>query len=54
MVTDRYQDLLSTTGRFYLVAVKENDISAIRTKMLHIHQLQSQVGRSLLLICAMR
>jgi len=36
-------DLLSTTGRFYLVAVKENDISAICTKMLHIHRLQSQV-----------
>lgn len=37
------QEFLSPNGRFYLVAVKENDIPGIRHRMLHDHELQSQV-----------
>ncbi|OSX67848.1 hypothetical protein POSPLADRAFT_1128287 [Postia placenta MAD-698-R-SB12] len=37
------QSLLSPTGRFYLVAVKENDVPGIRQRMLDEHRLQSQI-----------
>ena len=40
------QELLSTKGRFYLVAVKDNDIPSIRAKMLNRYGLQSEVSIS--------
>lgn len=35
--------LLSPNGRFYLVAVKDNDIPGIREQMLNKHALKSEV-----------
>lgn len=47
-ITDQFLDLveqlMGPRARFYLVAVKENDIPSIRRRMLEIHGLQSDVG----------
>lgn len=43
-IEHRPQELLSTRGRFYLVAVKDNDIPSIRAKMLDRYGLQSEVS----------
>ncbi|KDQ54884.1 hypothetical protein JAAARDRAFT_352675 [Jaapia argillacea MUCL 33604] len=40
---DIVQELLSETGRFYLVAVKQNDVPAIRRKMLEVYNLPSEI-----------
>ena len=37
------QGLLSPTGRFYLVAVKQNDIQGICRRMLERHSLEGKV-----------
>lgn len=46
-VTDQFLDLveplMAPRARFYLVAVKENNIPSIRRRMLEIHGLQSEV-----------
>jgi len=48
-VTDQFLDLveplMAPRARFYLVAVKENNIPSIRRRMLEIHGLQSE-GRT--------
>ncbi|KZT65580.1 putative methylase [Daedalea quercina L-15889] len=43
VLLDQVEDLLSPVGRFYLVAVKQNDVPAIRRRMLDIYGLQSEV-----------
>ena len=40
---DNSQGLLSLRGRFYLVALKQNDIPSIRSRMLEAFGLFSQV-----------
>lgn len=35
---------MSPTGRFYLVAVEENDVPGIRSRMRERYGLQSEVG----------
>lgn len=42
-VLQQVESLLSPTGRFYLVAVKENDVPGIRQRMLAEHGLKSQI-----------
>src|ERR1700722_21029987 len=37
------QELLSRTGRFYLVGVKANDIPSIQSRMSEVHALESEV-----------
>ena len=37
------QDLLSPQGRFYLVAVKENDVPGIQSRILSKYGIQSEV-----------
>ena len=45
------QSLLSPQGRFYLVALKQNDIQGICGRMLEQHGLKGEVGfRSKLLL----
>ena len=39
-----HQELMAPRARFYLVAVKQNDIPGIRRRMLEFHSLQSKVG----------
>lgn len=39
-------ELLSSQGRFYLVALKANDVTGIRQKMLDMYNLQSDVSRN--------
>lgn len=39
-----HQSLLSANGRFYLVAVKDNDIPGIQARMLDQHGLHSEVS----------
>ncbi|KIP06943.1 hypothetical protein PHLGIDRAFT_30268 [Phlebiopsis gigantea 11061_1 CR5-6] len=43
MVLDQLDDLLSPQGRFYLVAVKENDVPGIQGRMLNRYGFQSEV-----------
>lgn len=43
-MTPDKQDLLSPYGRFYLVAVEQNDVPGICRHMLQDHGLQSQVS----------
>lgn len=45
-----WQDLLSENGRFYLVALKQNNISGIQQRMLEEHGLESQVCGQYVLI----
>lgn len=45
-----WQDLLSENGRFYLVALKQNNISGIQQRMLEEHGLESQVCDQYVLI----
>jgi len=45
----RLQDLLSERGKFYLVALEENNIPEIRGRMLHDYNLQSQVSFQVIL-----
>ncbi|KAA1468494.1 S-adenosyl-L-methionine-dependent methyltransferase [Dentipellis sp. KUC8613] len=40
---EQIDDLLSPNGRFYLVAVKQNDIPGIQRRMLEKYGLQSQI-----------
>jgi len=46
-VTDQFLDLveqlMAPRARFYLVAVKDNDIPSIRHRMLEVHDLQSEI-----------
>ncbi|OJA07639.1 hypothetical protein AZE42_01108 [Rhizopogon vesiculosus] len=55
-VNDVYQHLLSPRGRFYLVALKQNNVPSIRSRMLEDFGLSSQIiierraGRELLFI----
>jgi hypothetical protein len=44
--TDLIQDLLSPTGVAYLIALKQNDISSIRSAMSLHHHLHSEVNLS--------
>jgi release factor glutamine methyltransferase len=39
-----HQPLMATRAKFYLVAVKENNIPSIRRRMLEVHGLQSEVS----------
>lgn len=43
MVLDQLDYLLSPQGRFYLVAVKENDVPGIQGRMLNRYGFQSEV-----------
>ena len=43
---DQIGEILSPTGRFYLVALKQNNVPEIRERMLREHSLQSQVCRT--------
>ncbi|KAH9919110.1 S-adenosyl-L-methionine-dependent methyltransferase [Fomitopsis serialis] len=43
VLLDQVEDLLSPIGRFYLVAVKQNDVPAIRQRMLDTYRLSSEV-----------
>jgi len=43
VVLHSVEDLLSTDGRFYLVAVEENNVPDIRARMLDRYGLQSQI-----------
>lgn len=45
------QYLLSPTGRFYLVAVAQNDIPAIQRRMLEKYSLHSEVWAERLVFC---
>ena len=45
------QDLLSERGKFYLVALEENNIPEIRRRMLRDYDLQSQVSFETILQC---
>ncbi|KAG5654028.1 hypothetical protein H0H81_008043 [Sphagnurus paluster] len=40
---ERVGELMSDRGRFYLVAVPENDVPGIRERMLRVHGLQSEI-----------
>jgi len=40
---DLVEQLMAPRARFYLVAVKENDIPSIRRRMLEVHGLQSEI-----------
>ncbi|PAV21822.1 S-adenosyl-L-methionine-dependent methyltransferase [Pyrrhoderma noxium] len=42
-VLDSLGTILTTTGRFYLVAVKDNDVPAIRRRMEDLHNLKSKI-----------
>ncbi|KAH9836501.1 S-adenosyl-L-methionine-dependent methyltransferase [Rhodofomes roseus] len=43
VLLDQVENLLSPIGRFYLVAVKQNDVPAIRRRLLDTHGLQSEI-----------
>ncbi|KAI0651528.1 putative methylase [Trametes meyenii] len=43
ILLDQVEDILSPTGRFYLVAVKQNDIQGICGRMLSQHRLKGEV-----------
>jgi len=43
VLLDQVEDLLSPVGRFYLVAVKQNDVPAIRQRMLDTYGVTSEV-----------
>ncbi|KAG5648234.1 hypothetical protein DXG03_006192 [Asterophora parasitica] len=53
---ERVEELLSDRGRFYLVAIAENDVPAIRERMLRLYALKSDIvlsrraGRELLFV----
>ncbi|KAF5377490.1 hypothetical protein D9615_005118 [Tricholomella constricta] len=40
---ERVEDLMSDRGRFYLVAIAENDVPGIQERMLRLHGLQSDI-----------
>lgn len=40
---ERVEHLMSLQGKFYLVAVKQNDIEHIRRSMLHSYGLKSEI-----------
>ncbi|RPD58360.1 S-adenosyl-L-methionine-dependent methyltransferase [Lentinus tigrinus ALCF2SS1-6] len=44
ILLEQVESLLSPTGRFYLVAVKQNDIKGICQRMLERHGLQGEVA----------
>lgn len=41
---NHHQDLLSPVGRFYLVAVKDNNVPGIRTRMAKKYGIRSEVS----------
>lgn len=42
---DQVDELLSANGRFYLVALKQNNVPEIRQRMLETFRLQSEVSK---------
>lgn len=40
---DQVDELLSANGRFYLVALKQNNVPEIRQRMLETFRLQSEI-----------